>query len=135
MIEIIKIIGLEEYLELTNKFYDKLNRKIHKKKLEISTLYDKAEFLQLMSFILRKKVKQDVNFLSFLKKNISEKFSELKINTKDYNNGLIQNILKIYSFVENDCNNEKMDLEYNLKKESIYPLDEQTFDKLKNKKI
>ncbi len=142
MIEIIRIIGLEEYLELTNKFYEKLNKNIKQKNLDVSLAYDKTEFLNLMGYIIKKKMKSETSFISNLKKNIEERFSDSYEDPKDYNNSLIKNIVKIYSTLEDESNQEKInEKKMNEEKYEIQDiiskglLDENTFNKKKSKKI
>ncbi len=145
MIEIIKIIGLEEYLQLTNKFYKKLKKNIKLQNVDLNLAYDKTEFLHLMSYIIRKKMKNDDSFIPNLRKQIEAKFFESKEDPKDYNNSLIQNILKIYCFLDEQNEpdyQEDMELEENeirspflAKTNKNKPLDEETYNKIRNKKI
>lgn len=143
MIEIIKIIGLEEYLELTNKFYAKLKKNIKAINIDLNLAYDKNEFLQLMSYIIRKKMKTDDSFIPNLRKQMEKRFIEAKEDPKDYNNSLIQNILKIYCFLDEQKDEEEMELEQNeirnpymnKNKNKNKLLDAETYNKLKNKII
>jgi hypothetical protein len=140
MIEIIKIIGLEEYLDLTNKFYAKLKKNINAKNIDVNLSYDKTEFLQLVSYIIRKKMKEDETFIFNLKSKMEERFLESKDDPNDYNNSLINNILKIYCFLDNQ--NQKKEGEIELEENEIRIsrkkqklLDEEFYNKLKNKKL
>ena len=129
MIEIIKIIGVEDYLEFTNKFYERILKKIKDENLNVSPSYNKEEFLSLMKYIIKKMIKKDNLFL----KNLHENFILKNKMCKNQENNFLENVMKFYIDVNKNINtgflmdkdNEEIE---SIKNEEIYKL-------LKNKKI
>ena len=90
MLEVIKVIGLEDYLDLTNKFYEKFKKRIENLKGFYEISYNKEEFFFLLKYILKKKIKNDSDFLRELKENIKN-----NKENKDFSN--LNNFIEMYS--------------------------------------
>lgn len=83
---------MEEYLEFTNLFYEKLKKNIKKLKHEFNPSYDRNEFITLLKFIIKQSLKKDKNFLDKLQAQIFNKNKTEKENR----HSLLKGILKFY---------------------------------------
>jgi len=128
MLEIIKVIGLEEYLEFTNEFYIKFKKRIENLKNNYEISYTREEFFYLMKYILRKKIKNDNEFLKEMKINLDKNHEkDAFINLKNFINFYYE---ESYEEIKNT-----LKIKENIPKENEYNDNNILYDFYKNKKI